>query len=281
MPTLVVAHPPFPVLLGAAHPLPLRYALALGEAAHAAGWSVVAGDGVTLPPEVADPAVYVTTDRALGLARRLGVALLEPPLGLLAELPPALLLRRVEVAAFGDLGRLRGPTFVKPADPLDKWFDPGVYRDARDIRTRGRSSPDAPVLLSEPVTWETEYRYFVLDGRPVAGSVYLSYGRPCWRRFDPRADPRSPGRPLVERLCRAMAGRLPPAFVVDVGVIDGRGWGVVEFNPAWCSGLLAADPAAVLPVLRRASRPRAELGEADRRWVVGRPGGRGEGGVAS
>src|SRR5262245_38856761 len=43
------------------------------------------------------------------------------------------------------------------------------------------------------------------------------------------------GRLLAERTVA-----LPPAFVVDVGLIEGRGWAVVEFNPAWCSGLLGA-----------------------------------------
>ena len=62
---------------------------------------------------------------------------------------------------------------------------------------------------------------------------------------------------------------LPPAVVVDVGLIDDRGWAVVEFNPVFCAGLLGADPAAVLPVLARACRPRDHLG-ADERWVIER-----------
>jgi len=33
--------------------------------------------------------------------------------------------------------------------------------------------------------------------------------------------------------------------VVDVGLVEGHGWAVVESNPVWCSGLLEADPAAV------------------------------------
>jgi hypothetical protein len=47
---------------------------------------------------------------------------------------------------------------------------------------------------------------------------------------------------------------LPPAFVVDVGLVADRGWAIVEFNPAWCSGLLVADLAAVLGVQKSACR---------------------------
>jgi hypothetical protein len=48
------------------------------------------------------------------------------------------------------------------------------------------------------------------------------------------------------------------------GLVEGRGWAVVEFNPAWCSGLLGADPAGVLGVLERAmmttDTPKVSLG---------------------
>ena len=263
MPTLIVAS------------RSVVYDRALSEAARAAGWSVVACQSDAFPATVEDPVVYVTTDLALAAARRLDLALLEPPFDLLARVPDRLLRRLVEVATFGDLERLQGPTFVKPADPLDKWFDAGVYSDVRDIRTKGRVSPDAPVLLSEPVEWLVEYRYFVLDGRPVAGSTYLAFGRPAWKAFDVRNPGPMPmgGLSTVEGLCAAMSGELPPAFVVDVGVIEGRGWAVVEFNPVWCAGLLGANPRAVLPVLRRATRPRPDLTAADARWVVQREAG--------
>lgn len=260
MPTLVVAS------------RSVVYDRLLSDAARAAGWSVVVCDGRTFPAPVAEPAVYVTTELALDAARRLDLALLEPPLDLLASVPERFLRRAVESATFADLSRLAGPTFVKPADPLDKWFDAGVYSDVRDVRTKGRASPDSPVLLSEPVEWTAELRYFVLEGRVVAGSNYLSFGRPNWRPFAPPNPPAMPtaGLELVRELCEAMRGELPPAFVVDVGVIEERGWAVVEFNPAWSAGLLGADPRAVLPVLRRATRRREELTDADARWVRSR-----------
>jgi hypothetical protein len=57
---------------------------------------------------------------------------------------------------------------------------------------------------------------------------------------------------------------------MDVGLIEDRGWAVVEFNPAWCSGLLGADPRRVLAVLRRACPNESVVTETDRRWVVER-----------
>jgi hypothetical protein len=59
--------------------------------------------------------------------------------------------------------------------------------------------------------------------------------------------------------------------VVDVGRMTGRGWGVVEANPAWASGLCGCDPAGVLPVLRRATVPRHAVPEAEGALGTARP----------
>lgn len=41
-------------------------------------------------------------------------------------------------------------------------------------------------------------------------------------------------------------------LVVDVGSIEGRGWAVVEANPAWGSGVCSCDVAGVLRTLEAA-----------------------------
>jgi ATP-grasp domain, R2K clade family 2 len=277
MPTLIVAS------------RTVSYDQALAAAARFAGWAVLTCDSNSIPARVDDPVVFVTTDLILPVIDNLRLALLEPTFDLLTRVPEKLLCRTVELATFADLERLQGPTFVKPADPLDKWFDPGVYSDVHDIRTRGRISPESPVLLSEPVQWSTEYRYFVLlnerdrrinsvsplhktPSEVIAGSPYLAFGRPAWKPFDPKQSAAIPnaGLAVVERLCAAMRHDLPPAFVVDVGMIEESGWAIVEFNPVWSAGLLGADPRAVLHALRRVTRKRDELSESDARWVVDR-----------
>ena len=269
MPTLIVASRAFVCPIGGAPHPAAACEQRLIAAAETAGWSVLAGDIDRVPAAVPEPAVYVTTDRAVATAAALDLALLEPTFDLLTRVPERFLRRQVEAATFGDLDRLTGRTFVKPADPLDKWFDAGVYSDVRDIRTRGKSCPDAPVLLSEPVEWSVEFRYFVLNGNVVAGSPYIAYGRPAWRWHPGRApDVPTAGRAVVEGVCATMEGELPPAFVLDVGCIDDRGWAVVEFNPVWSAGLLNSDAAAVLPALLHTTRRRSDLSADDQRWDV-------------
>jgi protein-tyrosine phosphatase len=245
----------------------------LATAARHAGWSVQAWDE-ELPDSLGSRLVYYGgTDVVMQAAAHFRLALLEPPLDLLARLPASLLLRRVEFARFRDLSRLTRPTFVKPADPLDRCFDAGIYAAACDIRAPWGIDPETPVLVADPVEWLAEFRCFVREGRVVASSPYLSFGKPFWRPWDQGGEKAVPSKDALAICGRLLAERsiaLPPAFVVDVGLIEGRGWAVVEFNPAWCSGLLGADPAGVLGVLERACRDADSLDADDAAWVVDR-----------
>lgn len=246
---------------------------ALADAARKAGWSVDAWDEKPPDPPLGRVVYYGRTDAVRQAAARYRLALLEPPLDLLARLPASLRLRDVEFARFHDLSRLRRPTFVKPADPLDRCFDAGVYSDARDIRAPRGIDPHTPVLVAEPVEFLAEFRCFVREGSVAATSPYLSFGRPVWKAWGKGGERAAPSMNAVVVCWRFLESRspaLPPAFVVDVGLIEGRGWAVVEFNPAWCSGLLGADPAAVLGVLERACRDADALDAADAAWVVDR-----------
>src|SRR5262249_10544713 len=152
---------------------------------------------------------------------------IEPPFDLLAKLPPEFRLRAVEFATFGDLARLKASTFVKPADALNKVFDAGVYASLRDIRVPRGIDARATVLLSEPVDWSAEYRCFIRDGEIAAWSPYISFGRPTWKPFGRGSLAIETPSNLVlfcKRLFTRAGVSFPPAFVIDIGMIDGRGW---------------------------------------------------------
>lgn len=260
-----------PTLLLSTFDLPSSMTLA--QAARNAGWNAHALDETPSPGIDGDPIYYGGSDTALAAANRFSIALLEPPLDLLARVPHSFLQRTVEFARFQDLNRLQAPTFVKPADPLHKVFDAGIYSDPRDIRARRGVPADTPVLLAEPVEWLAEFRCFVLEGKVAASSPYLSFNRPVWRPFGQGGEKAQESAKMLsfcDRLLTQAKSLLPPAFVVDVGLIEDRGWAVVEFNPAWCAGLLGADPQRVLAVLRRASQNRAKVRQPDKRWVIER-----------
>jgi len=246
---------------------------ALGDEARKLGWRAYALDEVRSPPISGQVVFYGGSDVALEVAKRFQIALIEPPLDLLARLPLAFRHRTVEYCKFKELHRLKASTFVKPADALNKAFDAGTYSSARDIRIPRGVDPETPVLLAEPVQWLAEYRCFILEGQLAASSPYLSFGRPVWRPYAEggEASKTSASVPaFCDRLLSNPQVAFPPAFVMDVGLIENRGWAVVEFNPVWCSGLLGADPKQVLPVLRRACQNADSVSRTDREWVIER-----------
>jgi hypothetical protein len=245
----------------------------LAAAARQAGWRAYAFEK---SPETKPPGkvvFYGGTDQVLAVATRLRLALLEPPFDLLTRLPLEFRGRQVEYGRFSDLARLKAPAFVKPADALKKSFDAGIYGNVGDIRAAPDVDGQSPILVAEPVEWSAEYRCFILDGTVAAWSPYISFGRPVWKPFSSGTiAPQTPAS--VEGFCARLFARaavaFPPAFVMDIGLIEGRGWAVVEFNPAWCSGVLGAQPGKVLAVLARACQDERRLSVADRRWVVER-----------
>jgi hypothetical protein len=245
----------------------------LADAARSRNWAAAAFDETSKLKAVDTVVYYGGTDMALTVASRFRLALLEPPFDLLAKLPLEFRRRAVEYATFGDLARLKARTFVKPADALNKSFDAGVYSSANEIRAPKGIDAANPVLLSEPVEWSAEFRCFIQDGELAAWSPYISFGRPVWKPFgDGTLGTRPPAHLLsfCKRIFSHTAVTFPPAFVMDIGLIDDRGWGVVEFNPVWCSGLLGADPRKVLSVLERACRDQRTVSVADKRWVIHR-----------
>lgn len=160
---------------------------------------------------------------------------------MLLQVPSKFLKRQITRRAVNEISVITFPSFVKPLVP--KQFRGAVYQssDELDAETRGLS-PHTAVFISEPVTLVAEARTFVIDGSVLDAAVY-----------EGKADAVDAGI-FVTALTHAMS--LPRTVVVDVGLIDGRGWAVIEFNAAWGAGLNGCDPDKVLPAIVAASGPK-------------------------
>ncbi|MEZ4447885.1 MAG: ATP-grasp domain-containing protein [Nannocystaceae bacterium] len=255
--------------------LPARYSAdsnALWAAAIAAGWRTARlmrlGDAATLARELAgdDVVIYGDTLTADAIAGACGLALLEPTPTWLPDLPHALRLREVRLLTLAEARRVPGPIFVKPVD--DKLFPARVYNV---VDVDPGVGDDLEVLVAEPVRFGVEVRAFVCEGEVVALSAYVRDG--ALARAADGSWPLAPAEATAARGCleRVLAEvALPPAVVVDVGEIAGRGWAVVEANPIWASGLCGAEPEAVLPALRRACVPVSRVTASDQPWIRSR-----------
>lgn len=228
--------------------------IAVWRAAVSAGWRtrrVRLAEVDALASELAadELVIYGETLMADAVARVAGIRLVEPSHDWLPRLPWEYRLREVSLQTLAAARRGRGPVFVKPVD--EKWFPARVYATTVDVDPQ--LDAELPVLVAEPVRFGLEVRAFV-RGRSVRTlSAYVRDGQ-----LAKMADGTWPmtqaeeqaARALLERLLADPAVEVPPAAVIDVGAIEGRGWAVVEANPAWASGLCGVEPTAVLEVLR-------------------------------
>ncbi|RIJ68770.1 DUF4343 domain-containing protein [Nakamurella silvestris] len=130
---------------------------------------------------------------------------------------------------------------------------------------------DRPVLVSDIVTFTSEYRLLVFDGRVHTGSRYLTSGHPDVRALREDTD-RSAVMDFADALLDAAADTLPSAVTVDVGwAVDAdsgdEGFAVVEANMAWFSNIYACQPERALDVVMRAAGPTGDLSDRDRPFV--------------
>lgn len=201
------------------------------------------------------------------IADQLGLAMLETPADWLPKLPAEYLRREVTLTTLREVSRDRFPKFVKPA--VDKTFEATVYFSDDDLPASPDFDETTPVLVADPVEWGIEVRCFVLEGQVQTASAYRMAGQSL-----AEADWVVPPSDLPAALDFANAvlsdarGQYPPAFVLDVGMIIGKGWAVVESNPVWASGLYGADPEQVLRVLDKSCWPKESLPVAYQRWVI-------------
>lgn len=244
---------------------------ALWRAALDAGWDLHRVHGLRLPPgfTAAEPVLYGETLLADAISQPLGLAMLEPSADWLPRLPEPYRRRSVRLLALAQAREERGPIFIKPTD--EKLFPARVYARGADVPAE-ELDPALPVLVSEPVAFTVEFRLFVLERQVVAWSPYIRESEIArtaagvWAS-DPAED--AAALAFAAALLADPAAALPPAVVVDVGLLRGGGFAVVEANAAWASGVCGCDPRAVLPVLRRACQRQAALRPEDQRWVRG------------
>jgi hypothetical protein len=229
-------------------------AQALWRAAGRLGWGVERLTTWRVPDELRaapEPVLYLEALFGPTLAEQFGLRLLEPAVDWLPRLPDEFRKRRVALTTLRAARHLPGPAFVKP--PNDKSFPARVYAGA-DL-PHGYDE-DGPVLVAEVVRWEEEFRCFVLDREPRALSVYLRDGELQREHgFAAPASELAEAEAFVRSVLADARVDLPRAAVLDVGVVAGRGWAVVEQNAAWGAGLYGCDPVEVLGVLRHAAVP--------------------------
>lgn len=246
-------------------------AIKLLTASHALGYHAVRPLNWRIEEEIKEKIlneevfVYGETLFCAVVAEQIQISLIEPVVDLLTTLPQKYLKRKVECITLAEAKNLCGELFIKPAD--DKCFAAKVYYQGQDIEVSELVSLQTPVIVSEPVKWLGEFRFFIKERKILSHSIYSFEGNLCEDSLKHKDDERLALK-LAEEIVSDPGVLLPPAVCMDVGVIYGRGAAVVEFNSCTSSGIYSCNPLGVIEVLKRACVRRAE--KEDLKWVLKR-----------
>lgn len=247
-------------------------ARALRLAAEDAGWEVAQLGNWRAPQHLhgREVALYGEPLFAEVIAARLSLALIEAPFDWLVHLSMCYRQRQIALATLGNARTLSQPTFVKPADGR-KSFVGRVYRSGADLPPAEMLPNTTQVFLADPVTWEIEFRCFVLERQIMTMSPYLREGalvETAEGRWEASPAEYEQARVFLEMLLADQEISLPPALVIDVGNIREKGWAVIEANAVWGAGIYGCDPTKVLPVLARSCVRRDQLTTEDAVWTL-------------
>ncbi|MGI9332174.1 MAG: ATP-grasp domain-containing protein [Gammaproteobacteria bacterium] len=220
---------------------------ALARAADERGWVVSRLSSWRLPgdsPVAESLAIYGEPLFARIVAAQCNRVLLEPPLDWLARLPLELTHRKIRFVRFSELGCLEYPCFIKPPD--DKLFTARVYEDADELTRRTDIPDEQEILVSDPVQFAKEFRVHVVRGTAVSVSRYSEYGELSVCAQD---DNCKSAAAFATELFQQVQSFTPPSVVIDVGLLDGSAWSVVEANPVFGAGIYDGNAALILDAL--------------------------------
>lgn len=241
----------------------------LRSAAQSLDWETFRFQGDNIPTwyEAKDKqhAIYCTVPKAFDVARRLDSILLGCSGSWLSSLPDKFTGRRIETLELKDAICLEEHCFIKPA--LGKSFD-AATRTGQALRSQtSHLPPSLLVHVSDVVEWEMEYRCFAKDKEVKTLSPYRRGDALFSSYASPLRGPRREADAAREFANLVLSSvPCPSAFVLDVGIIRGRGWSVVEPNECWGAGVYGCTPSEVLEVLLAATVARRTATGEDMKW---------------
>lgn len=148
-----------------------------------------------------------------------------------------------EIHLFGAIPKFDGERFIRPVDDgkafagevvyydkLAAWQERLEYFNGHDVK------PDTKVQLSPVKKIHREYRFFVVNGKVITGSMYVMDGFIRYRALTPEDD-------VVVQFAQDRASEWTPDVVctIDIAVLDDGSLKIIEFNNANGAGMYKSD----------------------------------------
>lgn len=131
-------------------------------------------------------------------------------------------------------GALLSPAVLEQLAPVD-WQGMGPFLQEQ-YQALAALPLDTVLWASEPVNWDAEFRYYVLDHRVIGVG-----------RYDDGPDLDSKGQPfaineaVVADIIEAFRPHAPRAYALDVGLLDSGETALVEANDGWALGFYSGS----------------------------------------
>jgi hypothetical protein len=238
----------------------------LRKAAQELKWETFRFEGENVPAwyehRNSQHAIYCTVPKAFDVAARLDCFLLGCSSDWLANLPTQFSKRRIEICNLQDVMNVKENCFIKPA--LGKSFNAAVRTGQSLISQASHLPADLLVQVSEVVEWEAEYRCFIRNNEVMTLSPYRRGDVTFSSYASPLRGPRDE-LDAASKFANSVLNSVPcaSAFVLDVGIIKGRGWAVIEPNECWGAGIYGCAPPKILEVLLAATVQRRTATEEE------------------
>ena len=182
------------------------------------------------------------------ISQQMGWKLIGNTFDWLAKVPRKYTKRQIDFMPLKEARLYNQKKFIKPAD--DKVFPAQIY-EAATFNPPEIVLEDTPTLISDIVQFTSEFRCFVKDQKVQTYSCYihneLINHEAHWR--DPKIyDGLEAPDLFVNRMLEEVHSE---PSVIDVGIIPGQGWAIIESNQAWASGIYGCDPIEALKVMEK------------------------------
>ena len=234
--------------------LPPKYSedtIRMAQAATQSSWEIERLEDWSIPDgkEYKNPIPYGKAPFPETISPRLGISLQTPALNILYSIPRHFLKREIQPSFLGEARTLKGKWHIRPAEK--NVFPMGIFYDGRGLPGAKELADRTPVLISEIIEWEWQYRYFIsrkeiLTYSPISKGRFAAHDKDGNWFFDPDRDRRVGDR--VNALIEEASHLLPPAYVVDFGFFDGK-WAVHEISSPCDAFLYGCTEVQVLPAL--------------------------------
>lgn len=226
----------------------------LADEAKALGWDTIRLE----KPEISNSvelagrpcALFYTPPGCFEVAQQLALILVACPADWLPKLPKKYLGRTIKQLSLEEAVTIPERFFYKPA--LNKYFETGIYNGSSLAEKTPGFPPGFQILQSEIVRWTVEYRCFIRAGRVLTHCPYRRGSQATRGQGDSMGASREEfeeALSFAQSLLDDPNIQYPPAFVLDVGKIEGQSWAVIEANECWASSIYSCDPSKVLETL--------------------------------